>query len=123
MQENRARREVDRQRQQRERESQLGAREEEKKRQREEEARKKQEARRQEELVQQEMVRLRRQIEERRAVEQLVRKRYGLPESTLTMPLYQKLPYTSCQITLYVTLPASYRGWNRLMTVVDEQTS
>ncbi|XP_026217105.1 coiled-coil domain-containing protein 191 [Anabas testudineus] len=73
--ENRARREAERQRQQRERVSQLGAREEAKRREHEEEARKKQEARRQEELVQQEMVRLRRQMEERKTLEQLVRKR------------------------------------------------
>ncbi|XP_040921889.1 coiled-coil domain-containing protein 191 [Toxotes jaculatrix] len=73
--ENRARREAERQRQQREREAQRGAREEAKKREREEETRKKQEARRQEEMVQQEMVRLRRQMEERRGLEQLVRQR------------------------------------------------
>nr|XP_046227086.1 coiled-coil domain-containing protein 191 isoform X2 [Scatophagus argus] len=73
--ENRARREAERQRQQREREAQRDAREEAKRREREEETRKKQEARRQEEMVQQEMVRLRRQMEEKRSWEQLVRQR------------------------------------------------
>ncbi|XP_070842090.1 coiled-coil domain-containing protein 191 [Chaetodon trifascialis] len=73
--ENRARREAERQRQQREREALRAAREEAKRREREEETRKKQEARRQEEIVQQEMVRLRREMEERRGLEQLVRQR------------------------------------------------
>ncbi|XP_045923228.1 coiled-coil domain-containing protein 191 [Micropterus dolomieu] len=73
--ENRARREAERQRQQRVREAQRGAREEAKRRERGEETRKKQEAWRQEEMVQQEMVRLRRQMEERRGLEQLVRQR------------------------------------------------
>lgn len=77
MRENRARREAERERQQREREARRGAREEAKRRERGEETRKKQEARRQEEMVQQEMVRLRRQMEERRSLEQLVRQRYG----------------------------------------------
>lgn len=78
MRENRARREAERQRQQRVREAQRGAREEAKRRERGEETRKKQEAWRQEEMVQQEMVRLRRQMEERRGLEQLVRQRYGI---------------------------------------------
>lgn len=76
--ENRARREAERERQQREREAQRGAREEAKRREQGEETRKKLEARRQEEMVQQEMVRLRRQMEERRGLEQLVRQRYGI---------------------------------------------
>ncbi|XP_047424689.1 coiled-coil domain-containing protein 191 [Mugil cephalus] len=73
--ENRARREAERQRQQREREARRDAREEAKKRERGEEMRKRQEERRQEEMVQQEMVRLRRQMEERRGLEQLYRQR------------------------------------------------
>uniref|UniRef100_UPI0037E8119B coiled-coil domain-containing protein 191 n=1 Tax=Semicossyphus pulcher TaxID=241346 RepID=UPI0037E8119B len=73
--ENRAWREAERQRQQRARETQRGAREEAKRREREEETRKRQEVRRQEEMVQQEMVKLRRQMEERRGLEQMVRQR------------------------------------------------
>ncbi|XP_008301868.1 coiled-coil domain-containing protein 191 [Stegastes partitus] len=73
--ENRARREAERLRQQREREAQRGSREEAKRRERDMEMRKRQEERRQEEMVQQEMVRLRRQMEERRGLEQLVRQR------------------------------------------------
>ncbi|KAF7669285.1 hypothetical protein LDENG_00203140 [Lucifuga dentata] len=73
--ENRAQRDAERQRQQRERGAQRGAREEANQRQREEEMRRKQEARRQEEMVQQEMLRLRRQMQERRGLEQLVRQR------------------------------------------------
>ncbi|XP_074477330.1 coiled-coil domain-containing protein 191 [Sebastes fasciatus] len=73
--ENRALREAERQRQQGEREARRGTREEAKRREREEETRKKQQARRQEEMMQQEMVRLRRQMEERRGLEQLVRQR------------------------------------------------
>nr|XP_020455613.1 coiled-coil domain-containing protein 191 isoform X2 [Monopterus albus] len=73
--ENRARQEAERQRQQRERKAQLAAREEAKRREQDEEMMKKREARRQEELMQQEMVRLRRQMEERRFLGQLVRHR------------------------------------------------
>uniref|UniRef100_A0A3P9D5J0 Coiled-coil domain containing 191 n=1 Tax=Maylandia zebra TaxID=106582 RepID=A0A3P9D5J0_9CICH len=60
--ENRAQREAERQRQQRERDVLRAAREEAKKREQEEEMRKRQEKRRQEEMVQQEMVRLRRRF-------------------------------------------------------------
>uniref|UniRef100_A0A3P8RD17 Coiled-coil domain containing 191 n=1 Tax=Astatotilapia calliptera TaxID=8154 RepID=A0A3P8RD17_ASTCA len=74
--ENRAQREAERQRQQRERDVLRAAREEAKKREQEEEMRKRQEKRRQEEMVQQEMVRLRRQMEERRGLEQTVRQRH-----------------------------------------------
>ncbi|XP_068588435.1 coiled-coil domain-containing protein 191 [Cebidichthys violaceus] len=73
--ENRARREAERQRQQREREARRDAREEAKRREREEETRKRQQACRQDEMVQQEMVTLRRQMEEKRGLEQLVRQR------------------------------------------------
>ncbi|CAJ1082147.1 LOW QUALITY PROTEIN: coiled-coil domain-containing protein 191 [Xyrichtys novacula] len=73
--ENRARREAEWQRQQREKVVQRGAREEAKRKEREKEMRRKQEERRQEEMVQQEMVRLRRQMEERRGLEQMVRQR------------------------------------------------
>ncbi|KAF3703606.1 Coiled-coil domain-containing protein 191 [Channa argus] len=94
--ENRARREAERQRQQREREAHLGAREEAKRNEREEEMRKKQEARRQEELIQQEMVRLRRQMEERRALKQLARQREREKEeeqrAARSLPSTQTLP-------------------------------
>lgn len=103
--ENRARREAERQRQQRERVSQLGAREEAKRREHEEEARKKQEARRQEELVQQEMVRLRRQMEERKTLEQLVRKRYGLSRNNVPIS----------ELCVILSASSSYSGWNWLM--------
>ncbi|KAM6970922.1 coiled-coil domain-containing protein 191 [Tautogolabrus adspersus] len=73
--ENRARREAERHRQQSTREAQRGARDEAKRRENEVERRKKQDVRRQEEMVQQEMLRLRRQMEERRGLEQLVRQR------------------------------------------------
>ncbi|XP_034562120.1 LOW QUALITY PROTEIN: coiled-coil domain-containing protein 191 [Notolabrus celidotus] len=73
--ENRTRREAEMQRKQREREAQRVAREEAQRGGRGEEMRRKQEARRQEEMVQQEMVRLRRQMEERRGLEQMVRQR------------------------------------------------
>ncbi|XP_056155840.1 coiled-coil domain-containing protein 191 [Lampris incognitus] len=73
--ENRARREAERQRQQREKVAQREAKEEANRRERQEEAKKRQEGRRQEEMVQQEMVKLRRQMAERRCVEQLVRQR------------------------------------------------
>ncbi|XP_070709128.1 coiled-coil domain-containing protein 191 [Pempheris klunzingeri] len=75
VQENRAQREAARQRKQREREAQRAAREEAKRREQGEQMRKKQEAQRQEEMVQKEMVRLRRQMEERRGLEHLVRQR------------------------------------------------
>ena len=76
--ENRARQEDERKRQQREKEAQRQAREEAKQRERGEEMRRKQEAKRQEEMVQHEMLRLRREMEERRGLEQLVRHRYGI---------------------------------------------
>uniref|UniRef100_A0A3B4WIW0 Coiled-coil domain containing 191 n=1 Tax=Seriola lalandi dorsalis TaxID=1841481 RepID=A0A3B4WIW0_SERLL len=88
--ENRAQREAERQQQQREKEAWRGARQEAKKREREEETRKKQKARRQEEMIQQEMVRLRRQMEERRGLEQLVRHRYARSlQSAPTLPSKQ----------------------------------
>ncbi|KAM3860699.1 coiled-coil domain-containing protein 191 [Diretmus argenteus] len=73
--ENRAQRDAERQRQQREKKAQREAKEEAKRREREEEMSRRQEARKQEDMVQQEMVRLRRQMEERRGLEQLVRQR------------------------------------------------
>ncbi|KAK5849666.1 hypothetical protein PBY51_013981 [Eleginops maclovinus] len=73
--ENRARREAERLRQQREGEARREARGEAMRRERDEEMRRKQQERKQEEVVQQEMVRLRRQREERRGLEQLVRQR------------------------------------------------
>ncbi|XP_068199882.1 coiled-coil domain-containing protein 191 [Antennarius striatus] len=75
VQENRARREAERQRQQRERDVLRDARLEVKKREQREEMRRKQEAQREEEMVRQEMVRLRRHMEERRCNEQLHRPR------------------------------------------------
>lgn len=101
--ENRALREAERQRQQGEREARRGTREEAKRREREEETRKKQQARRQEEMMQQEMVRLRRQMEERRGLEQLVRQRYGIHSNQIASHI--------------VILPVSpsYGGLNGLM--------
>uniref|UniRef100_A0A3B4F8D1 Coiled-coil domain containing 191 n=1 Tax=Pundamilia nyererei TaxID=303518 RepID=A0A3B4F8D1_9CICH len=85
--ENRAQREAERQRQQRERDVLRAAREEAKKREQEEQMRKRQEKRRQEEMVQQEMVRLRRQMEERR----------GLEQTELGKNLRRKYIYINCQ--------------------------
>ncbi|KAM7369894.1 hypothetical protein PAMP_011182 [Pampus punctatissimus] len=87
--ENRARREAEKQRQQRERETLWGARKEAMRREREEERRKKQEARRQEEMVQKEMVRLRREMEERRGLEQLVRQRTEKTEQEMKLELQE----------------------------------
>ncbi|XP_055784439.1 coiled-coil domain-containing protein 191-like [Salvelinus fontinalis] len=71
--ENRARRDAERERLHRERVARRQAREEAQRREQEEERWRRQEARRQEEMVQQEMVRLRRETEERRNLEQLAR--------------------------------------------------
>ncbi|KAK6299620.1 hypothetical protein J4Q44_G00296530 [Coregonus suidteri] len=71
--ENRARRDVERERLHRERVARRQAREEAQRREQEDERRRRQEARRQEEMVQQEMVLLRREMEERRNLEQLAR--------------------------------------------------
>ncbi|XP_016887084.1 coiled-coil domain-containing protein 191 isoform X2 [Cynoglossus semilaevis] len=73
--ENRAQRDTERQKQQREREALRAAREEVKRRELEEEKRRNQDAHREEEMVQQEMVRLRRQMEEQKRLKQLVRQR------------------------------------------------
>nr|XP_014014832.1 unnamed protein product [Salmo salar] len=73
--ENRATRDAERERLHREREARRQAREEAQRREQEGERRRRQEARRQEEMVQQEMVRLRREMEERRNLEQLTRER------------------------------------------------
>ncbi|XP_028290119.1 coiled-coil domain-containing protein 191 isoform X2 [Gouania willdenowi] len=72
---NKAQREAVRLRQQREKEAQQEAREEARRQEREEVMKKNQEERRQEELLQQEMVRLRRQMKEKRGLEQLARQR------------------------------------------------
>ncbi|XP_062376875.1 coiled-coil domain-containing protein 191 [Sardina pilchardus] len=72
--ENRLKRDLERDRERREREAQREVREEAQRRVREEERRRQQEARRKDELLQQEVVRLRREMEERRAVEQLARR-------------------------------------------------
>uniref|UniRef100_A0A673YR47 Coiled-coil domain containing 191 n=1 Tax=Salmo trutta TaxID=8032 RepID=A0A673YR47_SALTR len=71
--ENRATRDAERERLHREKEARRQAREEAQRREQEGERRRRQEARRQEEMVQQEMVRLRREMEERRNLEQLTR--------------------------------------------------
>ncbi|KAK0134583.1 Coiled-coil domain-containing protein 191 [Merluccius polli] len=73
--ENRARRDAERESQRRAREARRGAEEEARRRERAAEARRREEARRQEAMVQKETVRLRRQMEEQRALEQLVRQR------------------------------------------------
>uniref|UniRef100_A0A4W5NSZ0 Coiled-coil domain containing 191 n=1 Tax=Hucho hucho TaxID=62062 RepID=A0A4W5NSZ0_9TELE len=71
--ENRARQDAEREKLHRERVARRQAREEAQRREQEEERRRRQEARRQDEMVQQEMVRLRRETEERRNLEQLAR--------------------------------------------------
>ncbi|XP_075994292.1 coiled-coil domain-containing protein 191 [Genypterus blacodes] len=73
--EKKAQREAERRLLQEEREAQRGAREEAKRREREGDRRSKQDARRQEEMVQQEMVRLRREMKEKRGLERLNRLR------------------------------------------------
>ncbi|KAJ3611423.1 hypothetical protein NHX12_021438 [Muraenolepis orangiensis] len=73
--ENRARRDAEREKQQRAREARRGAEEEARRRGRQAEAGRREEARREEAMVQKEMARLRRQMEEQRALEQLVRQR------------------------------------------------
>ncbi|XP_055007035.1 coiled-coil domain-containing protein 191 isoform X2 [Boleophthalmus pectinirostris] len=73
--ENKARRDAERQRQQRARETLQEAREETWRRERKAELRRRQQARRQEDMLQQEMVRLRRQMEEQRCIQQLARQR------------------------------------------------
>lgn len=103
--ENRAQREAERQRQQREREAQRDAREEAKRRVGREETMKKKEAQRQEEMLQQEMVRLRRQMEERRPLEQLVRQRY--PQQPLASAKVASLKWPWCLIEYNVIFPAS----------------
>ena len=116
--ENRARRDAERQSQQREREAQRVAREETKRRKREEEVKKKQEAHRQEELMQQEMVQLRRQMQERKGPDRVIRQRYGLHSNrqpsaeVVTTTRYSKLPQVSWLIALDLILvaPTAYNG-------------
>lgn len=74
--ERREQREAERERQRREHEARKEALEEAKRLEREEQRRRKQEAQRQEELLQQEVVRLRREMQEKRGMEQLARKRF-----------------------------------------------
>uniref|UniRef100_M4A6L9 Coiled-coil domain containing 191 n=1 Tax=Xiphophorus maculatus TaxID=8083 RepID=M4A6L9_XIPMA len=73
--ENRAQREAEKQRKRREKEAQQDVREEAKKKEQEGEKRKKQLKRREEEMVQQEMVRLRRLMEEKKALEHAARQK------------------------------------------------
>ncbi|XP_011487245.1 coiled-coil domain-containing protein 191 isoform X2 [Oryzias latipes] len=73
--ENRLQREAEKERQHREKEARQAVRQEAKRREREREMRRKQEQHKQEELMQQELVRLRREMEQRRAQEQLPRQR------------------------------------------------
>uniref|UniRef100_A0A3Q3KD43 Coiled-coil domain containing 191 n=1 Tax=Monopterus albus TaxID=43700 RepID=A0A3Q3KD43_MONAL len=108
--ENRARQEAERQRQQRERKAQLAAREEAKRREQDEEMMKKREARRQEELMQQEMVRLRRQMEERRFLGQLVRHRYGVHTSCCS-PLLKWLQQSLVSEITLSYLTRHFSGW------------
>lgn len=96
-----------RKRLQKEREDQQEARVEAKRREREQEKRRKQEARRQEDMLQQEMVRLRRQMEEKRCLQQLARQRYGFHGNQwplMNTPLYLKLLPISSLIALCVIL-------------------
>lgn len=74
--ERRARRDAERERQRREQEARREALEEAKRLDCEEQRRRKQEAQRQEQLLQQEVVRLRREMQEKRSMEQLARKRF-----------------------------------------------
>ncbi|XP_026794011.3 coiled-coil domain-containing protein 191 [Pangasianodon hypophthalmus] len=73
--ERRAQRDAERERQRREQEAQREALEEAKRLEREEQRKRKQEAQRQEELLQKEVVRLRREMQEKKSMEQLARKR------------------------------------------------
>lgn len=74
--ERRLRRDAERERLLREQEVRREAREEAQRLEREEQRRRRQEAHRQEELLQQEILRLRREMEEKRSMEQLARKMY-----------------------------------------------
>uniref|UniRef100_I3K997 Coiled-coil domain containing 191 n=1 Tax=Oreochromis niloticus TaxID=8128 RepID=I3K997_ORENI len=111
--ENRAQREAERQRQQRERDVLRAAREEAKKREREEEMRKRQEKRRQEEMVQQEMVKLRRQMEERRGLEQTARQRNSKEPPSLKPALNWKVLECQCLglEKAFMCLQRHFSGW------------
>lgn len=74
--ERREQRDAERKRQRREQEARREALEEAKQLECEEQRRRKREAQRQEELLQQEVVRLRRELKEKRSMEQLARKRF-----------------------------------------------
>lgn len=74
--ERRERRDAEREKQRREQEARSKAIEEAKRLECEEQRRRKQEAQRQEQLIQQEAVRLRREMQEKRNIEQLARKRF-----------------------------------------------
>lgn len=71
--ENRARRDAEREKMRKEKKVMREAQEEARRMEQENQARKRQEARKQEEMIQQEMIRLRREMEEKRNVEQLAR--------------------------------------------------
>uniref|UniRef100_A0A3P9HXZ1 Coiled-coil domain containing 191 n=1 Tax=Oryzias latipes TaxID=8090 RepID=A0A3P9HXZ1_ORYLA len=89
--ENRLQREAEKERQHREKEARQAVRQEAKRREREREMRRKQEQHKQEELMQQELVRLRREMEQRRAQEQLARQRSELHQAaakTQTTPAH-----------------------------------
>uniref|UniRef100_A0A3P9KVZ2 Coiled-coil domain containing 191 n=1 Tax=Oryzias latipes TaxID=8090 RepID=A0A3P9KVZ2_ORYLA len=89
--ENRLQREAEKERQHREKEARQAVRQEAKRREREREMRRKQEQHKQEELMQQELVRLRREMEQRRAQEQLPRQRSELHQAaanTQTTPAH-----------------------------------
>lgn len=90
--ENKARRDAERMRQQKERDAQQEAREEAKRREREQEMRRKQKARRQEDMLQQEMVRLRRQMEEKRCLQQLACQREYVDEEKAASKSLQCTP-------------------------------
>ncbi|KAM9839704.1 coiled-coil domain-containing protein 191 [Aulostomus maculatus] len=92
--ENRARRDAERQEWLRQEEAQLEAKVDARRKVQEEEMRKKKEARREEELVQQEMVRLRCQMGERKAKQQLPRQRERLEEQRAAKSLQSAPPYS-----------------------------
>lgn len=75
--ENRMHRDAERNKLRKEKEVLRGAREEAWQLEKEKQQKKRQEARRQEELIQQEMIRLRREMEEKRSVEQLAQNMYN----------------------------------------------
>uniref|UniRef100_A0A8C6TC29 Coiled-coil domain containing 191 n=1 Tax=Neogobius melanostomus TaxID=47308 RepID=A0A8C6TC29_9GOBI len=125
--ENKARREAARQRQQREQETVQEAREQARRRERELEQQRRLEARRQEDMLQQEVVRLRRQMGERRCAQQLARQRYGFYGNH--WPLYLKLHLCSLirhftgwfSVVLNQRIRMVWRAWRTLVWQKQQQ--